>query len=167
MERALLFDMRSEPTSAMGVHAQGSQKEDEYAMKTLFEPHMELTKKVMDLRLQRQNLVIANISNINTPNYKPRRLDFEEKLQKALDIDSRGKMARTDESHVPTAFNAKGFSGDWEKEFKPRAEHGQDSVDLDKEMAILSKNNMLYDALSQLTREGYKGINKVINESKS
>ncbi len=159
--------MRSEPTSAAGVNAQGSQKEDEYAMKTLFQPHMELTKKVMDLRLQRQNLVIANISNINTPNYKPRRLDFEEKLQKALDIDSRGKMARTDENHVPTAFNAKGFSGDWEKEFKPRAEHGQDSVDLDKEMAILSKNNMLYDALSQLTKEGYKGINKVINESKS
>lgn len=136
-------------------------------MKTLFEPHMDLTKKVMDLRLQRQNLVIANISNINTPNYKPRRLDFEEKLQKALDLDARGKMARTDQEHVPATFNAKGFSGDWEKEFKPRAEHGQDSVDLDKEMAILSKNTMLYDALAMIVKGGYQGINKVINDSKT
>lgn len=136
-------------------------------MKTLFQPHLELTKKVMDLRLQRQNLVIANISNINTPNYKPRRLDFEEKLQKALDMDARGKMARTDENHVPATFNSKTFAGDWEKEFKPRAEHGQDSVDLDKEMAIMNKNMMLYDALAQITKSGYQGINKVINETKS
>jgi len=136
-------------------------------MKTLFQPHLELTKKVMDLRLQRQNLVIGNITNINTPNYKPRRLDFEEKLQKALDLDARGKMARTDEKHVPAHFSAKGFSGDWEKEFKPRAEHGQDSVDLDKEMAILNKNVMLYDALTQITKGGYQGINKVINDSKA
>ncbi len=136
-------------------------------MKTLFRPHLELTKKVMDLRLQRQNLVIANISNINTPNYKPRRLDFEEKLQKALDMDARGKMARTNDGHVPATFNAKNFAGDWEKEFKPRAEHGQDSVDLDQEMAIMNKNMMLYDALAQIAKGGYQGINKVINDTKS
>jgi flagellar basal-body rod protein FlgB len=134
-------------------------------MKTLFEPHMSLCSKVMDLRLKRQNLVIGNITNANTPGYKPRRLDFEAKLQASLDLDAKGTMQRTESGHMPSTFEADGFSPDFEKEFKPRTEHGQDSVDLDKEMAIMSKNSLSYDVLTTIVREGFKGVNKVITQT--
>jgi len=131
-------------------------------MKSLFEPHLNLCAKVMDLRLSRQNLVVGNLTNVNTPGYKPRRLDFEEKLQKALDKDANGKMARTEQGHLPAVFEAGSFAGDFEKEFKPRVEHGQDSVDMDQEMAILQKNTLAYDTLSTLVRENFKGLARTI-----
>lgn len=136
-------------------------------MKSLFHTNLHLCAKVMDLRLQRQNLVIGNITNVNTPNYSPRRLDFEEKLQSALGLDAKGKVTLTDNKHLPAEFKANGFNGDWEKEFKPRHEHGQDGVDLDKEMAILSKNSMQYDALSTLVKGQLNGLEKVIKNSSS
>ena len=136
-------------------------------MKTLFEPHMEVCSKVMDLRLQRQNLVIGNISNINTPGYRPVTMDFEAHLQRATAQDNgRTVMSRTDTQHMPTPVNAKGVQGDLRKEARAHTEPGQDSVDLDKEMATLNKNSMAYDALTSIVREGFKGVNKVINESK-
>lgn len=136
-------------------------------MKSMFDPNINLCAKVMDLRLQRQNLVIGNITNVNTPNYSPRRLDFEDKLQAALGRDAKGKVTRTQQEHLPATFTADGFQGDWEKEFKPRHEHGQDGVDLDKEMAILNKNTMQYDALTTIVKQSFDKLNDVIQKSSS
>jgi flagellar basal-body rod protein FlgB len=133
-------------------------------MKTLFRSHIDITAKVLDLRLQRQNVVMANIANIQTPNYKPRRLEFEEEIQKALDIDQHGRVSRTDDGHMPTAFDAKTFEGDGKKEFQPRYVYGEDTVDMDKEMAIMSKNQMLYDALATIMKGNFSGMKKIIQD---
>jgi flagellar basal-body rod protein FlgB len=136
-------------------------------MSGLFDTPLELTGKVLDLRLQRQNLVTANISNINTPNYRPRRLEFEKALQSALDLDANGKMTRTTKGHMPSAFNAEGFAGRGFKDVEGRYVYGQDSVDLDKEMGELAKNNMAYDALTEIIRKKFDGLNKVIADGKA
>ncbi len=133
-------------------------------MKEIFEPHLQLTGKVMDLRLDRQNLVMGNLANISTPRYKPRRMEFEKELQSALGLDERGKMARTDEGHLPAVFDAQGFKGQALQEFKPRYTFGQDPVDLDKEMAILQKNTLLYNTLATVMQSSLSGMNKVIAE---
>ena len=54
-------------------------------MKGLFERNFGVVEKVLDMRLQRQNVVMSNIANVNTPKYKARRLEFEEDLQKAIE----------------------------------------------------------------------------------
>lgn len=133
-------------------------------MKDIFEPHLQLTGKVMDLRLDRQNLVMGNLANISTPRYKPRRMEFEKELQSALGLDERGKMTRTSGEHLPAAFEAGTFKGQALEEFKPRYTYGQDPVDLDKEMAILQKNTLLYNTLATVMQTGFSGLNKVISE---
>lgn len=133
-------------------------------MKTLFSPHIQLTSKVLDLRLQRQNVVMSNLANVATPKYKARRLEFEEDLQAALDLDARGKMTRTSKEHLPSVFEAEGFAATWEKEWHPRAVHGEDRVDLDKEMAIMAKNNLMYNALSTVLKKNFEGLQTVISE---
>lgn len=133
-------------------------------MRELFGRHIQLTGKVMDLRLQRQNLVTGNIANVNTPGYKARRLEFEEKLQSALNQNSLGKMTRTNESHMPTKFSPAGFQGDDFKEFKAREVIGKDSVDLDKEMTKNAKNTMVYNALAMVIKKNFQGMQKVIME---
>lgn len=131
-------------------------------MKGIFGSHIHLTAKVMDLRLERQNIVMGNISNVNTPDYKARRLEFEEKLQSALNQDARGKMTRTDQSHMPSAFEANGFQGDGIQAFKPRHIYGEDTVDLDKEMTTMTQNGMMYNALASVIRKNFQGMQRVI-----
>ena len=133
-------------------------------MKGLFEPHIDVAAKVMDMRLQRQNLVAANITNAETPNYRPVRLEFEKDLQSALALDMKGKVTRTDEKHLPAEFDVNGFRGKDIREFKPREVFGGDKVDLDKEMTSMAKNTMLYNALTSVIKKNFEGMSKVIAE---
>ena len=131
-------------------------------MRELFGSHINLTGKVMSLQIERQNIVTGNIANINTPGYRARRLEFENTLQSALNQDARGKMTRTEKDHLPAVFNTEGFQGDLVKNFKAREIYGMDSVDLDKEMTIMAKNAMLYNALAMVIKKNFSGIQKVI-----
>ena len=133
-------------------------------MRELFEHHIGITAKVMDLQLQRQNLVTSNIANVNTPGYKARRLEFEEKLQDALNQNQLGKMTRTTARHLPNTFSADGFKGDSLEDFRAREIYGQDEVDLDTEMAVNAKNTMLYNALAAVIKKNFDSLGKVIQE---
>ena len=133
-------------------------------MKSLFQPHLNLAGKVMDMQLQRQNVIMSNIANVNTPRYQVRTLEFEKELQAALNLDMRGKLTRTHENHVPVAFDPNGFGPDWEKGIKPRVAHGEDRVDLDKEMTKMTKNTLQYNALTQIVKSGFDGVRTIIQE---
>jgi len=133
-------------------------------MKGIFEHHIQLTEKVLDLRLQRQNLVMGNIANVNTPDYKARSLEFEDSLQKALDLDERGRMTRTSKEHMPVVFDSSSFQGQGVEAFQPRTVYGEDSVDLDKEMATMTKNGLMYDALASVIRKNFDGIRQAIQD---
>jgi flagellar basal-body rod protein FlgB len=133
-------------------------------MRGLFEHHLNITAKVMDLRLQRQNIVTGNIANVNTPGYKARRLEFENQLQAALNQDALGKLTRTKQDHLPATFDADGFKGQGLDDFRAREIYGQDEVSLEKEMATNTKNTMMYNALASVIKKSFDGMNKVIQE---
>ncbi|MDO9083952.1 MAG: flagellar basal body rod protein FlgB [Humidesulfovibrio sp.] len=133
-------------------------------MKSLFEPQVLLTEKVLDLRLQRQNLVMSNIANVGTRSYKARSMPFEADLQAALRLDARGKMARTNPKHLPSEFDVNAFQGKGLTEYKPRTVHGEDAVDLDKEMSAMAKNSLMYNALTDIISKNFTGLQTVITE---
>ncbi len=135
-------------------------------MSELFSSQIQLVGKVLDMRLQRQNVINSNIANVNTPKYKPRELEFESELQKALDLDKQGTMARTAGGHMPTTFSAQNFQPDWFKQFTPRDIHGEDRVNIDKEMTKLAKNQLQYQALTQIIQKNFEGIKTIITEGK-
>ena len=133
-------------------------------MKSLYEPHVNLVAKVMDMQLQRQNVIMSNIANVNTPRYRPRTIEFEDQLQKALGLDMRGRMSRTEENHLPAVFNPEGFNAEWDKAIKPTVFHGEDRVNLDKEMANMAKNSLQYNALTQVIKGNLDGVKNIIME---
>lgn len=136
----------------------------ENLMKTMFSKNIGLIEKVMDLHLERQNVVMTNLANQDVASFKARRLDFEKELQAALDIDDRGKVTRTNAGHMPTAINAAGFQGELTMGWKPRVVEGLDSVNLEKEMSIMAKNTLMYNALSDLARKDFDGLQKIITD---
>lgn len=133
-------------------------------MKALYTPSLNLVGKVMDLQLKRQNVVMSNIANVRTPNYKRRVLEFEKEIQAALDLDNRSRLSRTDSGHMPSTFDPNTFEGEWDKKFVPRQAHGEDRVDLDKEMALMAKTSLHYNALSTVIKGNFEGIRNIITE---
>ncbi len=133
-------------------------------MKSMIEPHVNLVGKVMNMQLQRQNVVMSNVANVKTPGYKPRVLEFEDQLQAALNLDSKGKLSRTHAKHFPAGFDANGFSAEWDHELKPRIVHGEDRVNLDKEMSLMAKTSLQYNAMSTVIKSNFDGLHNIITE---
>ncbi len=135
-------------------------------MKSLFSSQIGLVGTVMNMQLDRQNIIAGNLANIDTPNYKPRELSFEKELQTALGQDMEGQMSRTSTEHIPSTFDPSSFRPEWSEAFKPRLIHGEDRVNLDKEMAKHSKNQLQFTALAQVLTKTFEGIHTVIQDGK-
>ncbi|MCL1916267.1 MAG: flagellar basal body rod protein FlgB [Desulfovibrionaceae bacterium] len=133
-------------------------------MKSIFTPTMGLVGKVMDIQLKRQNVVMSNVANVRTPHYRPRVLEFEKELQAALDLDARGRLSRTDPGHMPSVFDPESFGPEWDKKFVPRYTHGEDRVDLDKEMTVMAKTSLQYNTLSSVIKHNFDGVRNIISE---
>ncbi len=135
-------------------------------MKSLFSSQIGLMGTVMNMQLDRQNIIAGNLANIDTPNYKPRELSFEKELQTALGQDMEGQMSRTSVEHIPSTFDSANFRPEWSEAFKPRLIHGEDRVNLDKEMAKHSKNQLQFTALAQILTKTFEGMHTVIQDGK-
>lgn len=133
-------------------------------MRSLYEPQVSLVAKVMDMQLERQNVIMSNIANVNTPQYKTRNLEFEDQLQKALNLDARGKLSRTEQGHIPSVFNADTFHTELGKSIKPRVAFGEDRVNLDKEMVKMAKASLQYNALTQIIKNDFDIVKTAISE---
>jgi len=133
-------------------------------MKTIFEGNLGLLNKVLDLHTERQNVVMSNLANQDVPAYKARRLDFEKELQAALGDDDRGKVTRTDPGHLPSVFHPSSFQGDLSMRWKPRVVAGLDSVNMEKEMAIMAKNTLMYNALTDLVKRDFTDLQRVVTD---
>jgi len=94
----------------------------------------------MDMYLVRHNVIADNIANAETPYYKAREVAFEEELQRAVSAEQSGLAGVGIESVRPSIG------------VDPDSELGQDlnSVDMDREMAKMTKNDVQYTAASQM-----------------
>ena len=160
----IIFILEHFLLKALQIFVNKRRPPQENIMKSLTESHVNLLGAVMDMQLQRQNVIMSNIANVNTPKYLPRELDFEEELQSALNLDAKGKMAHTDDSHMPATFDANKFEPQWWKHPQLRIAPGEDRVNLDKEMVKMAKNQLQYNALTQITKSSFDGLRQVIQE---
>ncbi len=105
----------------------------------------------LDFRQMRAELISSNIANAETPGYKAKRIDFEDALARALDIDKQQSLHVTDGKH----FNVGGGGFNNLEPVIIEDSNGiisedGNTVDRDKEMSIMAENKILYDASIQL-----------------
>jgi flagellar basal-body rod protein FlgB len=113
----------------------------------LFDNIINVTKKSLDLRVKRENIISANISNIDTPGYTPMDISFDEQLKELLNKDNEEvKIEKTDKMHISDELSIDQVEG--ELFFDPHVSPNNDrnTVDLDQEMSKLSINSILYNA---------------------
>ena len=105
----------------------------------------------LKFRQLRQELHASNIANAETPGYKAKKLDFEEALARALDVDDQLAMKSSDSRHFDVgggSFN--NLQPEVYEESNGIVSPDGNNVDRDAEMAEMAENKIMYDATVQL-----------------
>ena len=120
-------------------------------MAGLFDKTISALNTAIDMRLLRQNVISSNIANAETPGYKAKKLDFEQALSRALDIEGQGKMHASNEKHylVGQGPVSRSRADVYDNPDVNMSADGN-TVNLEREMAELAANHMLYRAATML-----------------
>ncbi len=138
------------------------------AIDGIFNTTINLLEKNLDLRVKNQNLISANIANVETPGYIPTTLSFEKELKSALKNRGGATPAVTNPRHIPLKGQAAGLDGVQGTVTETPAEaRGRDGngVELEAEMAKLAENQILYNATVQILGKKLDGLKMVIRGS--
>lgn len=111
-----------------------------------------LTEKALDAAWLRNMAISQNIANVNTPHYKRKFVSFEEHLSEfqkngKYDNEALAKMTLTIEEETNTSMRMDG-----------------NNVNLDTEMAEMTKNSLRYNALVESM--GFNKLKMVIREGR-
>lgn len=136
-------------------------------MSGLFDKTIQGLNTAANMRQLRQNITSANIANAETPGYHAKKLDFEEALGRALDIDGLRSMNTSHPDHFPVG-------GGSIAKVRPDIYDNPDiavnndgnTVDLEREMSALAENSILYRAAVQLINKKLGALRYAVTEGR-
>lgn len=134
-------------------------------------------EKALDGVSKRHTAIAGNIANAETPGYNAINLEFEDNLKQAIDAENAsasnrqkmqmGQMRTSNDKHFnPGSFVTHGahsqnmierVSFDYTQKNK--------GVDIESQMAYLTKNSMQYSALTRLEGRAFNALRSVIKSS--
>ena len=130
----------------------------------LFSGTIATLSRTLDLRARNHELIINNVANADTPNFKPFSMNVEEALQKDLPTGASTLLKQTDGQHLPGApIPDDPTALAMQSADDPLLLRGdRNGVDIDREMTALAKNSLLYKASSQIVASKFSGLKHVI-----
>ena len=114
----------------------------------LFNRTYEVLSNSLDVSARRHNLITGNIANKDTIGYKPKDIDFQKTLKRAMGETAPRKMSQTNARHL-SAVEADRFSMNGSNSEDVDLHH-LDSVNIDTEMGNLVENNIKYRTTTEM-----------------
>jgi flagellar basal-body rod protein FlgB len=121
-------------------------------MKGLIDSTISALNQNLNLRLENQNVISANIANADTPGYKSKAVSFEHAMRDAMSTGDQLKLETSDSDH----FGSKGPEGVVADVYDdPNGVESLDgnTVDRAAEMAKMKENEILYNASIESMRK--------------
>ena len=133
--------------------------------KSLFDGTVTVLEKVMDFRSRRQNVIISNIVNADTPGFKAFDIVMDEEMGRIASGTGGGlRLESTNPAHFSTADDTSGgIRVKYVQQEKMINKGDKNTVDLDRSMTSLAENNLLYNALAQTISKKFKMLKSVIS----
>lgn len=125
-----------------------------------------ILKKALDTTTLRQQALSSNIANVDTPGYKRADVSFEEELKSALNKQERLELTTTDKKHLTNKLELENVNPKVFRQQDSYMRNDFNNVDIELEMAGLSKNNVAYNALAELISNKLKMVRSAINEGR-
>jgi flagellar basal-body rod protein FlgB len=101
----------------------------------LFDQTFGFIGRSLDTRTLNNKVLAGNIANSETPGYQAKEVSFDKLLEKSMDGASPVGLKRTHPNHLPENL-----------EDDARVESTKEAVDIDREMAKLAENNVMFQA---------------------
>ena len=117
----------------------------------LFDKTTNSLSAAINMRSLRQSITSANIANAETPGYKAKKVDFEKALSRALDIEGLRRIEEVSDNdfiYGPGAISQ--IKADVYDNPDINMTNDGNTVDLEREMATLAENSILYKAALRL-----------------
>ena len=122
-------------------------------------------KKALDFQSERQLLISSNISNIDTPGYQAKDIDFKGALKAALGTGDDLALRSTHKGHIgPNKDDIRGLQVEPFSEPDPAKSNGN-NVNIDKEMMKLAENQISYNAIIQTMAKRRSTVMVAITEN--
>jgi flagellar basal-body rod protein FlgB len=134
----------------------------------LFDQTIATAGKALNLRARRHELIVSNLANADTPGYKA----FDLLMDKAIAKQNVGSqplsMSKTHPNHIPVGANRT----DNLKSFVVKSEDSSNmrgdgnTVNMEREMANLAENQLMYKASAQIVAKKLQALRSVIQGGK-
>lgn len=134
-------------------------------MSNLFDKTTAALATSLAMREVRQNVITSNIANADTPNYHAKKVDFEDALARALDLDGNNGLTTSHSEHYAVGGKMEVTPGIYDNPDVAMNNDGN-TVNLEKEMAALAENSVLYKSALQLINKKMAAMKYAINETR-
>ena len=138
-------------------------------MSLIFDRLSSTMQHAMNYRLQRHNMISANIANIDTPGYTPVELQFDSQLRSYYENNdpntaiSRG-LTRTHASHYGMSDPIEKAEVEFDAYSLP--DNKGNSVDIDHESSKMAQNQLMYRTLITAYNKRMSFLQNVISGGK-
>jgi flagellar basal-body rod protein FlgB len=134
-------------------------------MSNLFDRTTNALASTINMRVLKQNVISSNVANAETPGYKAKKVDFEEALSRALDQEGSGRIHAESPDHFLIGQGAIGrVKADIYDNPDVNTSPDGNTVDLEREMAALAENAVLYRAAIQLINKKLGAMKYALSE---
>jgi len=134
-------------------------------MSSLFDKTTDALATSIRMRQIRQNVTAANIANSETPGYHAKKVEFEDALARALDIDGQNSMSATHENHFVNGSTPT-VSADIFDNPDVAINNDGNTVNMEKEMSALAENSIMYKSALQLINKKMAALKYAIGEGR-
>ena len=125
-------------------------------MEKLFGKMVSTLSDFADIWGLRHKVILSNVANNDTPDFKASELTFSRALKSAgnLKVD----LAQKHPAHFP------GKKGKSSVNYEIKGT--EEKVNLDKEMATLSENQLMFNTTMEILARKFKGLKDTLNQAK-
>ncbi|MBL7195975.1 MAG: flagellar basal body rod protein FlgB [Pseudomonadota bacterium] len=129
--------------------------------KISFSKTFQALERAISITQKRHALITSNISNIDTSGYKPKDVDFNAALERALTSEHGVDLVQTNPSHIALEMSG---AAEVETIEETSGWNGYNWVNIDKEMTRLSENNLIYRTSVEILLKKIAILKEVIRE---
>lgn len=127
-----------------------------------FSKTFQLLENAIDIAQRRHDLIAGDISNVDTPGYKAKDIDFKSAIRHAMDADSENvRLVTTHGDHMPTGSGSQPRldvieeAGEW---------NGFNYMNSDQLMTKLTENNLVYRTATETLLRKIAIMKEIIRE---
>lgn len=133
----------------------------------LFDKTLNGLASSISMRQLRNNVTTSNIANAETPGYHAKKVDFEEALSRAIEMDGKNGMSTSSPEHFKAGGIVVGKTKpDVYENPEGAINNDGNTVDLEKEMSSLAENAIMYKAALQLINKKMAALKYAASEGR-